>query len=70
MPKNTDKHYISTKLSHFMTLFSNYTSPKGQFKNDFGLNKGFLDYLTFEGTLKKPAFLRGTPRNAVKHRII
>jgi hypothetical protein len=44
-----------------LALFSNYTFPKGYLKNDFGLNKGFLDYHTLQDTLKKPAFLRDTP---------
>jgi hypothetical protein len=45
-----------------LALFTKYTFPKGYLKNDFGLNKGFLDYHTLQDTLKKPAFLRGTPR--------
>jgi len=67
--RSTGKCYVSTKLSHFLALFSNCTFPKEYFKNDFGLNKGFLDYSVCGYTLKKPAFLRGTLRNLDKRRI-
>jgi hypothetical protein len=52
---------VFTNLSHSLALFSNYTFPKGYLKNDFGLNKGFLENVPKNKRGKKPAFLRDTP---------